>query len=89
MGYANASATIMALTFSQRFDLRRTYFLVSGIAGIDPAQGTVGSAAWSKYLVDFSLQWELDAREIPAGWNTGYLGINTKSPNDKPRRPRR
>ncbi|HKT65548.1 purine-nucleoside phosphorylase [Burkholderia sp. 22313] len=84
MGYANASATIMALTFSQRFDLRRTYFLVSGIAGVDPAQGTVGSAAWSKYLVDFSLQWELDAREIPAGWNTGYLGINTKSPNDKP-----
>ena len=57
MGYANASATIMALTFSQRFDLRRTYFLISGIAGVDPAQGTVGSAAWSKYLVDFSLQW--------------------------------
>jgi hypothetical protein len=63
MGYANASATIMALTFSPRFDLRRTYFLVSGIAGVDPAQGTVGSAAWSKYLVDFSLQWELDARD--------------------------
>ena len=36
MGYANASATIMALTFSQRFDLRRTYFLISGIAGVDP-----------------------------------------------------
>ncbi len=84
MGYANAAATIMALTFSPQFDLRRTYFLVSGIAGVDPAQGTVGSAAWSHYLVDFGLQWEIDAREIPSGWNTGYLGINTKSPNDKP-----
>ncbi|BCQ55351.1 purine-nucleoside phosphorylase [Burkholderia gladioli] len=84
MGYANAAATIMALSFSPKFDLRRTYFLVSGIAGVDPAQGTVGTAAWSHYLVDFSLQWELDAREIPAGWNTGYLGINTKSPSDKP-----
>ncbi|MEK6423002.1 MAG: purine nucleoside permease [Burkholderia gladioli] len=84
MGYANAAATIMALSFSPKFDLRRTYFLVSGIAGVDPAQGTVGSAAWSHYLVDFSLQWELDAREIPAGWNTGYLGINTKNPDQKP-----
>ena len=84
MGYANAAASIMALTFSPRFDLHHTYFLISGIAGVDPARGTVGSAAWSKYLVDFGLQLELDAREIPAGWNTGYLGINTKSPTDKP-----
>src|SRR5690242_20289628 len=84
MGHANAAASIMALTFSRRFDLRHTYFLVAGIAGIDPAQGTIGSAAWAKYLVDFGIQWELDGREIPPGWNTGYLGINTKSPSEKP-----
>ncbi len=84
MGHANAAASIMALTFSRRFDLRHTYFLVAGIAGIDPAQGTIGSAAWAKYLVDFGIQWELDGREIPPGWNTGYLGINTKSPTEKP-----
>ncbi len=58
--------------------------MVAGIAGIDPQQGTVGSAAWAKYLVDFGIQWEIDGREIPAGWNTGYLGINTKSPSEKP-----
>ncbi|CAN0624677.1 Purine nucleoside permease [Burkholderia multivorans] len=86
MGYANAAASTMALTFSTQFDLRRTYFLISGIAGVDPAQGTLGSAAWATYLVDFSLQWELDARERPAGWPTGYLGINTKRPADKPPR---
>jgi purine nucleoside permease len=84
MGHANATASIMALTFSSRFDLRHTYFMVAGIAGIDPQQGTVGSAAWADYLVDFGIQWEIDAREIPSGWNTGYLGINTKSPSDKP-----
>ena len=84
MGHANAAASIMALTFSHRFDLRHTYFLVAGIAGIDPAQGTLGSAAWAKYLVDFGIQWELDGHEIPPGWNTGYLGINTKSPSEKP-----
>jgi purine nucleoside permease len=84
MGHANAAASTMALAFSPRFDLRHTYFLIAGIAGIDPAQGTIGSAAWAKYLVDFGIQWELDAREIPPGWNTGYLGINTKSPIEKP-----
>jgi purine nucleoside permease len=84
MGHANAAASTMALTFSPRFDLRHTYFMVAGIAGIDPLRGTVGSAAWAKYLVDFGIQWEIDGREIPRNWNTGYLGINTKSPGDKP-----
>jgi purine nucleoside permease len=84
MGHANAAASLMALTFSDRFDLRRTYFMIAGIAGIDPARGTVGSAAWAKYLVDFGIQWELDAREKPAAWPSGYLGINTKSPEQMP-----
>jgi purine nucleoside permease len=84
MGHANAAASLMALTFSDKFDLRRTYFMIAGIAGIDPMQGTVGSAAWAKYLVDFGIQWELDAREKPESWPSGYLGINTKSPADKP-----
>ncbi|WP_233859420.1 purine-nucleoside phosphorylase [Paraburkholderia sp. HD33-4] len=84
MGHANAAASIMALTFSPRFDLRHTYFMVAGIAGIDPLQGTVGSAAWANWLVDFGIQWEIDGREIPPGWNTGYLGINTTDPTQKP-----
>lgn len=84
MGHANAAASLMALTFSSRFDLRHTYFMVAGIAGIDPMRGTVGSAAWAKYLVDFGIQWEIDAREIPPNWNTGYLGINTQNPQQKP-----
>ncbi len=84
MGHTNAAASMMALAFSDRFNLRHTYFLVAGIAGIDPKQGTVGSAAWAKYLVDFGIQWELDAREKPADWPSGFLGINTKSPYEKP-----
>jgi purine nucleoside permease len=84
MGHANAAASVAALVYSRQFDLRKTYFLVSGIAGIDPAQGTLGSAAWARYLVDFGIQWELDAREIPHDWQSGYLGIDTKSPTSKP-----
>ncbi|BAN25369.1 purine nucleoside permease [Caballeronia insecticola] len=84
MGHTNAAASMMALAFSDRFDLRDTYFLIAGIAGIDPKRGTIGSAAWAKYLVDFGIQWELDAREKPADWPSGFLGINTKGPAEKP-----
>ncbi|TDV11754.1 purine-nucleoside phosphorylase [Paraburkholderia caballeronis] len=84
MGHANAAASTMAVTFAPQFDLRRTYFVIAGIAGVNPRVGTLGSAAWSKYLVDFGIQWEIDAREKPRGWRSGYLGINTKGPADKP-----
>lgn len=84
MGHANAAASMMALAFSPRFDLHDTYFMVAGIAGIDPLRGTLGSAAWAKFLVDFGIQWEIDAREIPHNWKSGYLGINTRQPADKP-----
>lgn len=84
MGHANAAASMMALTFSNRFDLRHTYFMIAGVAGIDPARGTLGTAAWANYLVDFGIQWEIDARELPPGWKTGYLGIFSKSPEEKP-----
>jgi purine nucleoside permease len=58
--------------------------LVAVIAGNNPELGTVGSVAWARYLVDFGIQWEIDAREVPANWPTGMLGINTKHPDEKP-----
>jgi purine nucleoside permease len=83
-GHANAAATISALVYSGVFDLTKAYFLVAGIAGIDPKEGTVGSAAWARYVVDYGLSWEIDAREMPAGWKYGYFGINTTGPDVKP-----
>jgi purine nucleoside permease len=84
MGHTNAATSTMALVLSRQFDLSKTYFLVAGIAGIDPAMGTLGSAAWARYLVDFGLQNEIDAREKPTSWTTGYLGIHAHDPNSKP-----
>ncbi|MBV8189091.1 MAG: purine nucleoside permease [Alphaproteobacteria bacterium] len=83
-GYANAAASTMALVLSDKFDLRHTYFVVAGIAGIDPHQGTTGSAAWARYLNDYGISWEIDAREIPGSvadpatpaWPYGYLAID-------------
>lgn len=84
MGHANAAASIMALAFSKQFDLTHTYWLIAGIAGINPKHGTVGSVAWARWLVEWGIQWELDAREKPKSWPSGYLGINTRSPDEKP-----
>lgn len=83
-GHANAAASVAALVYSRQFDLTKTYWLVAGIAGINPRDGTLGSAAWARYLVEWDLQWELDEREAPKSWPTGFTGINTTGPNQKP-----
>jgi purine nucleoside permease len=84
MGHANAAASLTALVYSDKLDLSKTYFLIAGIAGISPDQGTLGSVAWARYLVDYGIAWELDARELPEGWKSGYFGIMTKGPGEKP-----
>ncbi|TVT84794.1 purine nucleoside permease [Pseudomonas sp. H3(2019)] len=84
MGQTNAAASTLALALSPKFDLRKSYFLIAGIAGINPHRGTIGTAAWAHYLVEFGTQWELDSRDAPKEWPTGYIGINTKGPNEKP-----
>ena len=85
MGHANAAASTMALVLSPQFDLSHTYFVVTGIAGIDPNVGTLGAAAWARYLVDFGLQQEFDVTEAPPQWQGGYVGIGAADPSTKPK----
>lgn len=80
MGTAKATAAIMALGLDPRFDVRKAYWLVAGIAGIDPADGSIGSAVWANYLIDGDLAHQIDAREIPEDWNTGYFPLFADSP---------
>jgi purine nucleoside permease len=85
IGTAKATASIMALGLDPRFDLRKAYWLVAGIAGIDPADGSLGSAVWAEWVVDADLAHEIDAREIPAGWKTGYVPLRKSVPYEQPR----
>lgn len=86
MGTANSATAVMALGLDPRFDLSKSYWLIAGIAGVDPADASIGSAAWAEYLVDGDLAHEIDAREIPADWPTGYFALNTRKPYD-PKKP--
>src|SRR5438132_5474602 len=48
-GTAKAATSILALGLDPRFDFSQAYWLVAGIAGIDPNRGTIGSAVWADY----------------------------------------
>ena len=86
MGTANSATATMELGMDPRFDLSHAYWLVAGIAGVDPADASIGSAAWAEYLVDGDLAHEIDPREMPADWPTGYFARGTRKPYD-PQKP--
>lgn len=75
MGTAKAATAILALGLDPRFDLTNAYWLVAGIAGFDPADASIGSAAWATWLVDGDLAHQIDAREIPEEWTYGYFPL--------------
>jgi purine nucleoside permease len=81
----NAASTITALYLSPLFQLSKTYFLIAGIAGVNPHQGTTGTvAAFARFAIQAALEYELDSREIPANWTSGYWPQGTGGPNNYP-----
>lgn len=82
MGSIKSATATLALGLDDRFDLTKAYWLVAGIAGIDPEDASIGSAAWARFLVDGDIAHEIDAREIPAGWKSGYFALHSKGPAD-------
>jgi purine nucleoside permease len=87
VGTAKAAATIMALGLDPRFDLTHAYWLVAGIAGGDPADVSLGSAVWVHWVVDGDIGYEIDSREIPSGWPTGYVPLRKSTPYEQPATP--
>ena len=85
VGTARAAASIMALGLDPRFDFSKTYWLVAGIAGADPEDASLGSAAWAEWVVDGDLAYEIDSREIPPQWTTGYVPLRKTVPYEQPR----
>lgn len=75
----NAALSISALTSSTAFDLSKTYFLLSGIAGVNPKVATIVAVAFAKFAVQIDLQLEFDGREIPSTWSTGYVPMGAAS----------
>lgn len=84
VGTAKAAASVMALGTDPRFDFSKAYWIVAGIGGGDPADVSLGSAVWADHVVDGDLAYEIDAREIPKDWPTGYVPLQRATPYEQP-----
>src|SRR5216683_5490293 len=83
---AKAAGSVMALGLDPRFDLTKAYWVVAGIGGGDPADVSLGSAIWANHVLDGDIAYEIDAREIPANWPTGFVPLRKSSPYELPAR---
>jgi purine nucleoside permease len=84
MGKSHAASSITALGYDPRFDLSKAYWILAGIAGVDPTKASITSAAWARYLVDGDLAYEIDGREIPPDWPTGIIPNGRAKPFQPP-----
>lgn len=78
---------LTALLLDERFDFTRTYWLFTGISGVDPQVASVGSAAWSRWVVSGDAMREFDDREVPGTWPYGLFAIGAQAPNQLPADP--
>ncbi len=83
-GNINPAVNLMALAADPRFDLRESHWLIAGIAGISPSDGTIGDAVWTDYVIDGDLAKEIDPREKPSSWPDGFISLDGVSPADPP-----
>ncbi|KAH8809691.1 purine nucleoside permease [Flagelloscypha sp. PMI_526] len=86
-GTINSALSLSAIVNSPQFDLRETYFLIAGVAGITPKVGTIGSVTFPRFAVQVSLNYELDSRDVPSelGWQTGFVPQGSTRPDEFPK----
>jgi purine nucleoside permease len=84
VGTAKAAASVMAVGLDERFDFSKAYWIIAGIGGGDPADVSLGSAVWADHVVDGDLAYEIDARQIPTNWPTGYVPLRRGTPYEEP-----
>lgn len=80
VGTANTAVAPLLLALDGRFDLAAAWWLVSGIAGIDPGYGTIGDAIWADVCVDGDLAFEIHPADAPAGWPVGIFPLGSRAP---------
>lgn len=85
-GEINAAITVSSIAFSPLFDLRHTYFLVAGIAGVNPEVATINGASFARFAIQVALQYEIDLRELPDNFSTSYIPQGARKPNQYPTR---
>lgn len=83
-GPINGASSVMALGLDPRFDFSKAYWFLTALTGFDPADASLASVMWGEWIVDGDWAHEVDARELPAGWDTTYFPVHSTSPDHKP-----
>jgi purine nucleoside permease len=84
IGTNRAAASVMALGLDPRFDLSKAYWMVAAIAGTNPDEASVGSAAWIGDVIDTDYAYAIDPREAPKDWTAGILPRGRDRPYETP-----
>ena len=77
-GKSNAGPSVTAILADRMLSFRGAYFMTAGIAGTPPSQGTLGFAAWARYVADWDLGHHLIPRTAP-GLPFGYEPLDPAS----------
>ncbi|KAK5113358.1 hypothetical protein LTR62_003457 [Meristemomyces frigidus] len=80
----NAATTIASLVRYPGFDLTTTYFMVAGIAGVNPEVATICSVTFARYAVQVALQYEFSQFEIPTNFTNGYIPLGSTANDEYP-----
>ncbi|KAK4942314.1 hypothetical protein LTR10_017921 [Elasticomyces elasticus] len=80
----NTALSSLALAFSDKFNLTQTYFLLNGIAGINPYIGSINSVTFARFAVQADMQYDIDGRELPSNFSTGLWALSTDAPGQFP-----
>jgi purine nucleoside permease len=83
-GPINGASSVMALGLDPRFDFSKTYWFLTALTGFDPHDASLGSAMWGEWIIDGDWAHEVDARDLPPGWDTTYFPVHSTSPNKLP-----
>lgn len=86
-GNIRPGVNLMAFGLNPQFDLRQSYWLINGIAGVSPRDMSLASAVWTNYVVNGDLAHEIDAREMPKEWPDGFYAMDKTRPDEQPRVP--
>jgi purine nucleoside permease len=80
----NAATTIASLVRYSKFDLTSTYFMIAGIAGVNPEVASICSVTFARFAVQVALQYEFSQFEIPSNFSSGYIPQGSTSPDEYP-----
>ncbi|MCA1955629.1 purine nucleoside permease [Zymomonas sp.] len=80
----DGATDLTALALDKHFDLKHSYWIFTGISGVNPNLASVGSVAWSRWVVDGDALREIDDRDIPKDWPYGLYAIGADRPDSLP-----